>query len=109
MEVIPAIRRLLEEPKTAGGAVASGRRAALWRAQQQAAIVTHTVEDLRRYCLDSLRPRPYLDQEEYLLGYRQGFQAVLSEIRLIETRANHERPRRGRGHPGEGEAHRGAA
>jgi hypothetical protein len=112
MEMIPAIRRLLEEPKAAGGAVESGRRAALWRAQQQAAIVTHTVEDLRRYCLDSLRPRPYLDQEDYLRGYRQGFQAVLREIRLIETRAIHEppgRPRRGREHPGEGEARRGAA
>ncbi len=112
MEVIPAIRRLLEEPHTAGGAVASGRRAALWRAQQHAAIVTHTVEDLRRYCLNSLRPRPYLDQEDYLRGYRQGFQAVLSEIRLIETRAGPEPPgppgqRRQR--PGEGEARRGAA
>jgi len=90
MEVLPAIRRLLEEPQTGGGAVASGRRAALWRAQQHAAIVTHTVEDLRRYCLDSLRPRPYLDQEDYLRGYRQGFQAVLGAIRRIETRANRE-------------------
>jgi hypothetical protein len=110
MEALPAIRRLLEEPQT-GGAIASGRRAALWRAQQHAAIITHTVEDLRRYCLDSLRPRPYLDQEEYLRGYRQGFQAVLSAIRLIETRADREPPgRSGRGHhrPGEGQA-RGAA
>ena len=85
MELIPAIRLLLEEMEPRAGAVASGRRAALWRAQQHAAVVTHTVEDLRRYCLQSLTPRPFLDEEDYLRGYRQGFQAVLREIRRIET------------------------
>jgi len=69
------------------GPLASGRRAALWRAQQHAARVDRSLEDLRRYCLDALKPR-LLDQEhenDYLRGYREGFQAVLREIRRIET------------------------
>jgi hypothetical protein len=85
MELIPAIRQLMGEQERRGDPVESGRRAALWRAQQQAAIVTHTVEDLRRYCLESLAPRKFLDEEDHLRGYRQGFQAVLQEIRRIET------------------------
>jgi hypothetical protein len=90
MELIPAIRaQLAEMDGENGDALASGRRAALWRAQQHAARVEHTVEDLRRYCLDSLEKPRLLDAEDendYLRGYHQGFQAVLHEIRRIETR-----------------------
>jgi hypothetical protein len=87
MELIPAIRRGLVGLDRGGGALASGHRAALWRAQQHAARLEHTVEDLRRYCLEALKPR-LLDEQfenDYLRGYRQGFQAVLREIRRIET------------------------
>jgi hypothetical protein len=92
MELIPAIRGQLEQldaSVTDGpDALASGRRAALWRAQQHAARVEHTLEDLRAYCLESLRSWKFLDERDendYLRGYRQGFQAVLNEIRRIET------------------------
>jgi len=89
MELIPAIRaRLAELDELAGGAVASGRRAAYWRAQQQAARLDRTVADLRRYCLESLRSRQLEaeDENDYLLGFRQGFQAVLEDIRRVEMR-----------------------
>ena len=90
MEVIPAIRERLagldaDRPEP----LASGRRAALWRAQQHAARLDHTLEDLRRYCLESLKPRRFLDEDDendYLRGYREGFQSVLMEIRRLETR-----------------------
>jgi hypothetical protein len=86
MELIPAIRRLLDELDEERDQVVSGRRTALWRAQQYAAIATHTVDDLRRYCLESLAPRPpFLDEEDHLRGYRKGFQAVLIEIRRLEA------------------------
>ncbi len=89
MELIPAIRaRLAQMDAGSRDALASGQRAALWRAQQHAARISNTVEDLRRYCLDALNARHYLDEEDendYLRGYRQGFQAVLTEIRRIET------------------------
>jgi hypothetical protein len=92
MELIPAIRGQIEElDATAPDGphpLASGRRAALWRAQQHAARANHTFEDLRAYCLESLRSWKFLDERDendYLRGYRQGFQAVLSEIRRIET------------------------
>jgi hypothetical protein len=87
MELIPMIRAGLASLER-GDPLASGRRAALWRAQQQAARIDRTLEDLRRYCLDALKPR-LLDEEhenDYLRGYRQGFQAVLAEIRRLETR-----------------------
>jgi len=89
MELIPAIRATLAQLDSGRrDAVCSGRRAALWRAQQHAARIDHTVEDLRRYCLDSLGARHLLDEEDendYLRGYRQGFQVVLNEIRRLET------------------------
>lgn len=89
MELIPAIRARLEElDAVPRNAVLSGRRAAYWRAQQHAARLDRTLADLRRYCLESLRSR-FLDEEDendYLRGYRQGFQSVLEEIRRIETR-----------------------
>jgi hypothetical protein len=87
MELIPIIRARLAELGH-GDPLASGRRAAFWRAQQQAARIDRTLEDLRRYCLDALKPR-LLDEEDendYLRGYREGFQAVLTEIRRLETR-----------------------
>jgi hypothetical protein len=91
MELIPAIReRLAELDQEPGSAISSGRRAALWRAQHQAARIDRTLEDLRRYCLESLRVGRMLEEEDendYLRGFRQGFQDVLSEIRRIETRA----------------------
>jgi hypothetical protein len=90
MELIPAIRaRLAQLDAERHGALASGRRAALWRAQQHAARINNTLDDLRRYCLESLKPRRFLDAEDendYLRGYREGFQAVLTEIRRLETR-----------------------
>src|SRR5437868_14192172 len=92
MELIPAIQAHIEGIDTAEtdgpDPLMSGRRAALWRAQQHAARAEHTIEDLRAYCLESLRSRKFLDERDendYLRGYRQGFQAVLSEIRRIET------------------------
>jgi hypothetical protein len=90
MELIPAIRaRLSKLDVEKGCALTSGERAALWRAQQHAARVERTVEDLRRYCLDSLdrwRVLDPADENDYLRGYRQGFQRVLKEIRRIEAR-----------------------
>jgi hypothetical protein len=89
MELIPAIRaKLAELDGENADALASGCRAALWRAQQHAARLDHTVDDLRRYCLDSLRKPRLLDEadeNDYLRGFHQGFQAVLKEIRRIET------------------------
>jgi hypothetical protein len=85
MELIPVIREMLAEPGGEQGAIVTGRRAALWRAQQHAATLDHTVEDLRDYCLQSLAPRRFLDESDYLRGYREGLQAVLREIRRIET------------------------
>jgi hypothetical protein len=89
MELIPMIRaRLAQLDRERRDPLASGRRAALWRAQQYAARIDHSLGDLRRYCLDSLKPR-LLDQQfenDYLRGYREGFQDVLNEIRRIETR-----------------------
>jgi hypothetical protein len=89
MELIPAIRARLEQLNgESGTALASGRRAAFWRAQQYAARIDRTLADLRRYCLESLRSR-LLDEEDendYLRGYRQGFQAVLEDIRRVEMR-----------------------
>jgi hypothetical protein len=90
MELIPSISEMLAELEDADGAVASGRRAALWRAQQRAARLDHTIEDLRRYCLDALAPRRVLDEEEQMCGYREGFQAVLNEIRRFEARSRAE-------------------
>jgi hypothetical protein len=85
MELIPAIReRLAELDAERGTSLASGRRAALWRAQQQAARLTHTTEDLRRYCLDSIAPRPFLDESDYLRGFREGLVTVLEDIRRLE-------------------------
>jgi hypothetical protein len=90
MELIPAIRTRLEQlDGEERDALTSGRRAALWRAQQYAARINHTLDDLRRYCLESLKPRRFLDAEDendYLRGYREGFQAVLTDIRRLETR-----------------------
>ncbi len=89
MELIPSIRERLAQLN--GGrrdARTSGRKAALWRAQQHAARLDRTLDDLRRYCLQSLAPRGGLDAEDendYLRGYREGFQAVLREIRRLET------------------------
>jgi hypothetical protein len=86
MELIPAIReRLAQLDAETGSPVASGRRAALWRAQQHAARLNHTLDDLRGYCLKSSTPRPFIDEGDYLRGYREGFQAVLKDIRRIET------------------------
>ncbi|MBV9466751.1 MAG: hypothetical protein JO206_03140 [Solirubrobacterales bacterium] len=89
MELIPAIRdRLAQVDGRSGGPLASGFRAALWRAQHQAARAEHTVDDLRGYCLEALQGWRVLDERDendYLRGYRQGFQAVLSDIRRAET------------------------
>ena len=91
MELIPSIRATLRDLHgQRGDALISGRRAALWRAQQHAARIDHTLEDLRRFCLESLDAHRVLDEEDendYLRGYRQGFQTVLSEIRRLETRS----------------------
>lgn len=86
MELIPRIHQLLAEIEARRDPWASGRRAALWRAQQQAAVLDHTIDDLRRYCLEALTPRRVLDQEDQMRGFREGLQAVLTEIRRIENR-----------------------
>jgi len=90
MEAIPAIRaQLAELEEGSPHALRSGRRAALWRAQQYAARLDRTLEDLRRYCLEALDSRRLLDdkdENDYLRGYRLGFQAVLKEIRKLELR-----------------------
>jgi hypothetical protein len=89
MELIPVIReRLSQLDAERRDARVSGRRAALWRAQQHAARTDHTVDDLRRYCLQWLGRRRLLDAEDendYLRGYREGFQTVLRDIRRVET------------------------
>lgn len=88
MELIPGIRaRLADLGHERRDALAGGQRAALWRSQQYAAHIEHSLEDLRRYCLDALRPRllDAADENDYLRGFRQGFQAVLSDIRALET------------------------
>ena len=67
----------------------SGQRAALWRAQHEAARRGRTLQDLRGYCLEALRHPRGLDVEhegDYLRGYRDGLQLVLSEVRRIERR-----------------------
>jgi hypothetical protein len=88
MDAIPLIRaRLVEvEDRAAGEPLVTGRLAALWRAQQRAARLGLTVDDLRRYCLDMLRSRHGLDddQPDYLRGYREGFQLVLRDLRRLE-------------------------
>jgi hypothetical protein len=88
-ELIPRIReRLVQLAASGGDARISGRRAALWRAQQYAVRQGRTQDDLRRYCLQSLEQRRCLDAEDendYLRGFREGFQSVLSEIRRVET------------------------
>jgi hypothetical protein len=89
MELIPTIRATLARlDADACSALSSGERAALWRAQQHAARVEHTVDDLRRYCLESLKPSllDAEDENDYIRGYRRGFQVVLTEIRRLETR-----------------------
>jgi hypothetical protein len=68
--------------------LASGERAALWRAQREATRRGRSLDDLRRYCLEWLgRPRRLRAEEEsdYVRGYRQGLQLVLMEIRRIES------------------------
>jgi hypothetical protein len=97
MELIPTIRARLERLEADRGNMpgrrrdprASGQRAALWRAQQHAARIDHSLEDLRRYCLESLHSWHLLDERDendYLRGYRQGFQAVLHDVRAAEAR-----------------------
>lgn len=85
-----AIRaRLAELDRQVRSPHVSGQRAALWRAQHEAARRGRNLRDLRSYCLDSLNHPRWLDAEhenDYLRGYRQGFQQVLSEIRRIEGR-----------------------
>jgi hypothetical protein len=92
MELIPRIReRLAQLEASRGDARTSGRRAALWRAQQYAARRGRTRDDLRRYCLQALgRPRllDAADENDYLRGFREGFQMVLDEIRRVETRTD---------------------
>lgn len=86
--LIPAIRaQLVQLHAERGDSLTSGRRAAFWRVQQQAARSGRTLEDLRRYCLDALKPRLLGEEHEndYLRGYRQGLQAALREIRRLET------------------------
>lgn len=88
IEAIPLIKQQLAEIEDApSDSVASGRRAALWRAQSQAARVDRTIADLRDYCLDMLRPRRFIDEEDsdYLRGYREGFQLVLRKVRELES------------------------
>jgi hypothetical protein len=90
MELIPTIReRIAHLDQQGRDARSSGYRAALWRAQQHAARLEHSVDDLRRYCLHWLQRRRTLDptdENDYLRGYREGFQAVLHDIRRVETR-----------------------
>jgi hypothetical protein len=88
IEAIPLIKQQLAEIEDSpSDSVASGRRAALWRAQSEAARLDRTIADLRRYCLESLRPRRFIDEgdSDYLRGYREGFQLVLREVRQLES------------------------
>jgi hypothetical protein len=88
-DVLAAIRdRLARLDEQRREPLVSGRRAALWRAQHEAARREATLEQLRRFCLDALaRPRLLEPEHEndYLRGYREGLQLVLREIRRIET------------------------
>jgi hypothetical protein len=88
-EALAAIAgRLAELRKEPPSELASGERAALWRAQQEAARPGRGLEDLRRYCLEALQHPRFLDAEhenDYLRGYRRGFQLMLREIRRIEA------------------------
>jgi hypothetical protein len=90
MQAMFAIQRHLAElDEGAPDALRSGQRAALWRAQHQAARRSQSLDGLRRYCLDALKHPRFLEPDEendYLRGYREGLQLVLSEIRRIETR-----------------------
>ena len=91
MDAIPLIRARLAELEERGGhePISTGRLAALWRVQARAARLELTVDDLRRYCLQWLGRRRMLDAEDesdYLRGYREGFQAVLRDIRKLEAR-----------------------
>jgi hypothetical protein len=86
--VIAIQRKLAELDEEQPDAVRSGQRAALWRCQHQAARRTQTLDGLRRYCLDALKHPRFLDEadeNDYLRGYREGLQTVLSEIRRLET------------------------
>lgn len=88
-EALEAIARALAlTDEHAQSSVSSGRRAALWRAQHEAARRGTALEDLRRFCLGWLtRPRLIGAENvgDYVRGYRQGLQFVLREIRKIET------------------------
>lgn len=90
-EALDAIQRELSQLRTVEpDAHSSGARAALWRAQHEAARPGRRLEDLRRYCLEALERRSVLkaeDENDYLRGYREGLQFVLREIRRIETQA----------------------
>lgn len=112
MELIPAIRAQLAQLEHGRhDPLTGGQRAALWRAQQHAARPTNSLEDLRRYCLDSLRPRllDVSNENDYLRGFRKGFQAVLSEIRTVETRGLQRRVSGYRGRPSSGMGSQDAA
>jgi len=90
IEAIPFIRdRLADLERSPRDSVASGRRAALWRAQAVAARSDRTIEDLRRYCLEMLNRNRRLDEADssYLGGYREGFQLVFGEVRRLESRS----------------------
>lgn len=87
--LIPALRvQLGQPPERHGDALTSGRRAALWRVQQQAVRPGRTLDDVRAWCLDALKPRllDEVHENDYLRGYRDGLQAALQEIRRLETR-----------------------
>ncbi len=111
MELIPAIRTQLARLERGHDALTGGQRAALWRALQYAARPTRSLDDLRRYCLDALRPRllDAADENDYLRGFRKGFQAVLAEIRTVETRGPQRRVSGYRGNPSSGMGSQDAA
>ena len=90
IELIPAIRAMLREldVDASSTAEASGRRAALWRAQQQAARLDATLEDVRRYCLGVLTPDRLLVEDDYLRGFRESLEEVLLAISALETRGS---------------------
>jgi hypothetical protein len=89
IELIPAIRAMLSElDRASSSAQASGRRAALWRAQQQAARLEGTLEDVRRYCLGALTPERLLVEDDYLGGFREGLEDVLLAISELEARGS---------------------
>lgn len=92
MELIPLIQAMLAGLESEGDDSKTGRRAALWRVQQRAANVNNTLDELRHYCLESLERRQLEDESEYMRGYRAGFQAILREIRRIETGGGQPQP-----------------